>query len=71
MLEEAEAAYIRLNQRRLKPLHFDLKFHFGDIVPDHTQYLRRVLSEREFRIPKHDVQIYEGAFEDVPRDYHL
>ena len=65
MLEEAQAAYTRLNGKRVKPLHFDLKFHFVDIAPDHTRYLRRVLSEREFHIPKHEVKIYDGAFEDV------
>ena len=65
MLEEAEVAYVRLNERRVKPLNFDLKFHFVDIAPDHTRYLSRILSEREFQIPKHEVQIYDGAFEDV------
>ena len=65
MLEEAEAAYARLNSKRVKPLHFDLKFHFVDIAQDHTGYLRRVLAEREFHIPKHEVEIYDGAFEDA------
>ena len=64
MLEEAQAAYARLNERRVKPLHFDLKFHFGDVAPDHTRYLRQVISEREFRIPEHEVAVYDGAFED-------
>lgn len=65
MLEEAQAAYARLNERRVKPLQFDLKFHFGDIAPDHTRYLRQVLSEREFRIPEHEIAVYDGAFEDM------
>ena len=65
MLEEAEAAHVRLNEGRVKPLHFDLKFHFVDIALDHTRYLSRVLSEREFAIPKHEVKIYGSAFEDV------
>ena len=65
MLEEAQAAYTRLNGKRVKPLHFDLKFHFVDIAPDHTRYLRRVLSKREFNIPKHEVKIYDGSFEGV------
>ena len=65
MLEEAQAAYARLNEKRIKPLHFDLKFHFGDIEPDHTRYLRQALSEREFRIPEHKVAIYDGAFEET------
>ena len=65
MLEEAEAAYARLNERRVKPLHFDLKFHFVDIEPDHTRYLSQVLDERNFNAPKHQVRVYDGAFEDV------
>ena len=65
MLEEAQAAYSRLNGKRVKPLHFDLKFHFVDVAPDHTQYLSRVLAEREFHIPKHKVKIYDSAFEDA------
>ena len=48
MLEEAQAAFTRLNATRVKPLRFDLKFHFVDIESDHIQYLRRVLSERDF-----------------------
>ena len=65
MLEEAEAAYRRLNRDRVKPLAFDLKFHFVDIERDHTEYLRGVLSEREFDIPNHEVKLYDGAFEEV------
>ena len=65
MLEEAQAAHARLNEKRVKPLHFDLKFHFGDIAPDHTRYLRQALSEREFRIPEHEIAIYDGAFEEI------
>ena len=65
MLEEAEAAHARLNEDRVKPLRFDLKFHFVDIAEDHTRYLKRVLSEREFDITEHEVQIYRSAFEDV------
>ena len=65
MLEEAEAAYRRLNRDRVKPLAFDLKFHFVDIERDHTEYLRGVLSEREFDIPHHEIKVYDGAFEKV------
>ena len=65
MLEEAEAAYARLNERRVKPIHFDLKFHFVDIESDHTQYLSRVLEERQFNIPSHQVRVYNRPFEDV------
>ena len=65
MLEEAEAAFVRLNERRVKPLRFDIKFHFGDIAPDHTRYLKQVISERAFHIPQHEVTIYDGAFSDI------
>ena len=65
MLEEAEAAYARLNERRVKPLRFDLKFHFVDIAQDHTRYLAQVLEDRIFDIPTHQVRVYESAFEDT------
>ena len=65
MLEEAQAAYARLNERRIKPLHFDLKFHFVDVASDHAQYLTDVLREREFHIPEHQVKVHHKAFEDV------
>ena len=65
MLEEAQAAYARLNERRIKPLHFDLKFHFVDVASDHAQYLTDVLSEREFHIPEHRVEVHHKAFENV------
>ena len=68
MLEEAQAAHVRLNDERVKPLHFDLKFHFVDIACDHIRYLNQVLSEREFNIAKHEVQVYCSAFEDVVGD---
>ena len=32
MLEEAQSAFTRLNATRVKPLRFDLKFHFVDIA---------------------------------------
>ena len=62
MLEEAQSAFTRLNATRVKPLRFDLKFHFVDIAPDHIQYLRRVLSERDFLNPEHDIKLYSQAF---------
>lgn len=65
MLEEAQAAYARLNERRIKPLHFDLKFHFVDVDSDHAQYLADVLREREFHIPEYRVEVHHKAFEDV------
>lgn len=66
MLEEAQSAYARLNTRRLKPLNFDLKFHFNDVNPDHVQYLHGVLAERCFYIPDHQVCLYPPShFRDV------
>ena len=62
MLEEAQSAFTRLNATRVKPLRFDLKFHFVDIASDHIQYLRRVLSERDFLNPEHDIKLYSQAF---------
>ena len=65
MLEEAEYAHARLNEKRIKPLRFDLKFHFVDVARDHTRYLSQILEERTFNIPRHQVRVYDGAFEDV------
>lgn len=65
MLEESEAAYVRLNEKRVKPLKFDLKFHFGDIALDHTMYLSKLLEERRFNIPEHKIKVYNKAFEDA------
>ena len=62
MLEEAQSAFTRLNATRVKPLRFDLKFHFVDIASDHIQYLRRVLSERDFLNPEHNIKLYSQAF---------
>ena len=63
MLEEAQSAYTRLNATRVKPLRFDLKFHFVDIASDHIRYLREVLSERDYLISDHEIQLYSQAFE--------
>lgn len=68
MLEEAEAAYVRLNENRIKPLRFDLKFHFVDVVLDHTMYLSRLLEERRFNISEHSVQVHNNAFSCVVLD---
>ncbi len=65
MLEEAEAAYARLNEKRTKPLHFDLKFHFVDVACDHTRFLSGVLKERDFHIPNHEVKVHNKPFEDI------
>ena len=65
MLEEADAACARLNADRIKPIRFDMKFHFVDIEPEHTRYLSQVLDERNFNVPRYQVRVYEDAFEDV------
>ena len=62
MLEEAQSAFTRLNATRVKPLRFDLKFHFVDIASEHIQYLRRVLSERDLLNAEHDIKLYSQAF---------
>ena len=65
MLEEAEAAHARLNEKRVKPLHFDLKFHFVDIARDHTRYLSEVVEERGINVPGCEVTVCNGAFADL------
>ena len=66
MLEEAQEAYVRLNADRVKPLAFDLKFHFNDVNSDHISYLRRVLADRAFDIPNDKICIYDPSpFRDV------
>ena len=62
MLEEAGKALSRLNERRVKPLRFDLKFHFVDIADDHTDYLKRVLEQRGFVPPQHNVEVCNAPF---------
>ena len=65
MLEEAEAARARLNEKRLKPLRFDLKFHFVDIARSHTDYLEHVLEERGFVPPPHNVRVHNAPFSEA------
>ena len=50
---------------RLKPIHFDLKFHFVDIAESHTEYLERVLEERAFGPSCHNVRVYNASFSEV------
>ena len=65
MLEEAEAAHARLNEKRVKPLHFDLKFHFVDVARDHTRYLSEIVEERGINVPGCEVTVCNGAFADL------
>ena len=50
MLEETEAAEDRLNRDRSKPLQFDCKHYFIDSEPAHANHLRKVLTERGYKI---------------------
>ena len=71
MLEEAQSAFTRLNATRVKPLRFDLKFHFVDIASDHIQYLRRVLSERDFLNPRARHQVVQPGVWSGGRTNHF
>ena len=64
MLEEAEAAEVRLNQNRIKPLRIDCKFYFVDKEAAHTDHLRRVLDERGYGIDDDRIAIRTGLFEE-------
>lgn len=68
MLEEYKAAESRLNHGRNKPLHFDCKFHFVDVNREHTDYLRRVLADRGYRVDGGEIVVHTSPFEDVADD---
>ena len=63
MLEESHAARERLNRNRTKPLQFDCKCYFVDVKPAHTDHLRRVLTERGYRIDDDRIVIRNNRFE--------
>ena len=65
MLEETRGAEERLNRSRNKPLHFDCKFHFVDVNPDHTNHLRKVLADRGYRVDDKEIAVCNSRFEDV------
>ena len=65
ILEECKAARKRLNQNRTKPLRCDFKIHFVDVNPDHTNHLRKVLAEREYRVNDDEIVVHNSRFEDV------
>ena len=65
MLEETKAARDRLNEKRLKPLHFDCKMHFVDVERAHTDHLRKVLDEHGYRVDGKDIAVHNRPFEDV------
>ena len=65
MLEEAKAAEERLNENRTKPLRFDCRFHFVDVVPDYTAHLRKVLAERGYDVDGQEIFVHDSSFKDV------
>ena len=65
MLEEASAAQERLNRNRTKPLHFDCKFHFVDVLRGHTDHLRLVLAERGYSVDDGEIAIHTSPFAEV------
>lgn len=64
MLEEANAAKIRLNKNRRKPLHVDCKFYFVDKEATHADHLRKALSERNYNLDRDQIVIQNGSFEN-------
>lgn len=65
MLEEAQAADERLNQRRTKRLHVDCKFYFVDREKAHIDHLRRVLSERGHDSNDGSIEIRQEPFKNT------
>jgi len=64
MLEEAKEAENRLNQGRKKRLHIDCQFYFIDKEEAHTDHLRKVLKEREYKVDEDKIIVRTGLFED-------
>ena len=65
MLEEVAKAEKRINANRKKPVRFDCKYYFVDKNPAHTDHLRKVLDEREYRVTGGDISVYTNRFESV------
>ena len=65
MLEETESAKDRLNQKRTKRLRFNCKFHFVDKNKEHTDHLRRVLTERGYQVDGGNITIHTNSFREV------
>lgn len=63
MLEELQLARKRLNQSRIKPLHFDCKCYFVDINRSHCEHLHRVLVERGHSVDDDKVILRNNSFE--------
>ena len=64
MLEEAEKAEKRLNEKRTKRLHINCKFYFIDKEEAHTDHLKKVLKERGYRVDEDRIVVRTGLFED-------
>lgn len=65
MLEESHSAEHRLNERRTKPLRFNVKHHFVEKNAAHAEYLRWVLRERGYLREDDGVVLYEQEFGEV------
>ena len=65
MLEETESARTRLNVGRKKPLCFDCMYHFVDKEKAHTDYLRKVLTERGYHVGDANIKVHTAPFGDV------
>jgi len=64
MLEEAQRADIRLNEKRAKRLHIDCRFYFVDKEKAHTDHLRKVLGERGHQVDDDRIVVRNGLFEN-------
>lgn len=65
MLDEVVKAEKRINANRKKPVRFDCKYYFVDKNPAHTDHLRKVLDERDYRVTGGDISVYTDRFESV------
>ena len=68
MLEESNAAVVRLNQHRAKRLNFDCKYFFVDIEKAHTDHLRKVLAERGYQVDERIIFVRNCSFLDAVDD---
>lgn len=63
MLEESQAARIRLNAGRNKPLNVNCKFYFIDKERAHTDHLQKVLRNRGFGTDDSSIIVRNAPFE--------
>lgn len=68
MLEEAKEAENRLNQGRKKRLRIDCQFYFIDKEKAHTDHLKKVLKEREYKVDEDKIIVRTGLFENEIKD---